>query len=288
MQIEIKDLVKKYINNQVILDSISLNINGMYGLLGPNGAGKTTLMRILSTLIEFNSGNIIYDEYQWDKNLNELRQIIGYLPQHFSMYKDIKIYECLNHFAILKGISNKSERINHVEQILNEVNLSQHKEKKIKELSGGMLRRVGIAQALIGDPKILIIDEPTAGLDIDERIRFRNTLRSIGENRIVIISTHIVEDLESTCDNVGVLNKGKVLAEGSRKDIISFAKGKIWGMKIPIYQLDNLKEQDNIISIHNEGEHYVLKILSSQKPFAEANLIEPNLEDGYLALIRGI
>lgn len=286
MQIEIRELTKKYKKDQIILDNISLNINGMYGLLGPNGAGKTTFMRILSTLVEYNRGDIQFGDYHWDRNLNELRQLIGYLPQHFLMYKEIKIYECLNHFALLKGINNKSERINQIDKVLKEVNLIQYKNKKIKHLSGGMLRRVGIAQALIGNPKILIVDEPTAGLDINERIRFRKILRGIGKNRIVIVSTHIVEDLEATCDNICVLDKGKVLVEGKRKDIIKAANGKVWEMKVPIHQLDNIKDQDEIISIYNEGEFYVLKILSNKQPFLEARPIDPKLEDGYIALIR--
>ncbi|GGM42921.1 ABC transporter ATP-binding protein [Paraliobacillus quinghaiensis] len=282
--IVVKGLTKHFKQNTA-LDNISLNIKGTYGLLGPNGAGKTTLIRTIATLLPISKGQITYGKISWEDS-KEVRRRIGYLPQHFSMYQNIKMIECLNHLAILKGVIDKKHRTEELEKIIHQVNLYDHKDKKIKQLSGGMLRRVGIAQALIGNPEILIVDEPTAGLDIEERVRFRSLLRSIGKNRIVIISTHIVEDLELACDNIGVLKNGKVLAEGKRENISNFADGKIWEVQVAMDEIESLGNNFTIISSKQINNNYTVRLLSDKQPLNTANLVEPRLEDGYLALIR--
>ncbi|MBM7539978.1 ATP-binding cassette domain-containing protein [Amphibacillus cookii] len=282
--IVVNSLTKRF-KGKTVLDNISLNIKGTYGLLGPNGAGKTTLMRTIATLLPISKGKITYGQVSWDQSA-EVRKRIGYLPQHFSMYQNVKLMECLHHLAVLKGVSDKAYRTEQLEQIVHQVNLCDHKNKKIKHLSGGMLRRVGIAQALIGSPEILIIDEPTAGLDVEERVRFRSLLRSIGSNRIIIISTHIVEDLELACDNIGVLKNGRVLAEGRIEDISKFAKGHTWEVQIPIEEIEVLSNKFTIISSQQIKNKYTVRLLSDKQPLSSAILVEPRLEDGYLSLIR--
>lgn len=279
----ILDKVTKDYGKFRALDNVSLQVEpGMFGLLGPNGAGKTTLMRILTTLITCTSGNIRYGKLDWTKP-NDIRNIIGYLPQKFSMYKQIKVREALLHIANLKGI--RSEREKKVDEILDKVNLVEQKDKKISQLSGGMIRRVGIAQALLGNPKIIIVDEPTAGLDPEERIRFRKLLRQLGKDSIVIISTHIVEDIESTCDRAAILYKGKLLAEGAVNHLGGIAKGYIWEKEVDKEDYYALSESLNIISNHQKGDKYRLRILS-EKPIEGGQLVEPTLEDGYLLLMK--
>lgn len=286
-EINVQSITKKF-GRSTALDHVSLNIKGMYGLLGPNGAGKTTLMRILAALIPATDGNIHYGNLTWKDHL-KVKQKIGYLPQHFSMYKNLKVKECLDHFAVLKGVVDRHLRKKEIENVLYRVNLSDQAEKRIKQLSGGMLRRVGIAQALLGGPEILIIDEPTAGLDVEERVRFRKLLRNVGQNKIVIISTHIVDDLEFACDYIGVLNGGKVLAEGSRADIADFAKECVWEMEIPVERDLNMEfDESQIISVQQKNDaFYFVRVLSKTKPSHDAYSVKPRLEDGYLALIRG-
>lgn len=284
----INGISKKFNKNSVALDNINLEIQGIYGLLGPNGAGKTTLMRILSTLLNQSAGTISFNSLKWN-NQKEVRKIIGYLPQHFSIYPTISVYECLNHLAILKGIKERQQRLEQIDNLLIEVNLEDVKDKKIKDLSGGMLRRVGIAQALLGNPKIIIIDEPTAGLDIEERVRFRNLLRKIAINKVVIISTHIVEDLEYTCDYLCVLKKGKVLAKGSRQEIANFAKNLVWEIQIDSNDkyYDKIRDDYNIISTKkSELNKYIFRILSKKQPLPQAYSVNPSLEDGYLLLMK--
>ncbi|MBE2913615.1 ABC transporter ATP-binding protein [Anoxybacillus flavithermus] len=224
--LEIRNVKKKY-KNKIVLNNISLSIKGTYGLLGPNGAGKTTLMKTIATLIPLEEGTISFGDISWE-NDQSVKPLIGYLPQYFSAYKTMKVYEVLNHFAVLKGITNKERRMSELDSVLENVNLYEQRNEKIKNLSGGMIRRVGIAQALLGDPKILIVDEPTAGLDIQERVRFRNLLRKIATNRTIIISSHIVEDLETICDHVSIMNKGNILFEGTRQEILKVVNGLIW------------------------------------------------------------
>lgn len=276
--------VTKIFSKKTILNGISLNIAGTYGLLGPNGAGKTTLMRVMATILKKDSGNITYGNMDW-KDADEVREIIGYLPQHFSIYPTVSVYDCLNHLAILKGIKDNKKRNVEIDYLLLETNLVEAKYKKINQLSGGMLRRVGIAQALLGNPKILIIDEPTAGLDIEERVRFRSLLRKIAKNKIVIISTHIVEDLESVCDHLCVIKSGEILVEGTIQEVCRHAEGFVWETDTTIEQL---KEGAHVISQKSsQSKTDTFRILSQDCPTPDAISVQPSLEDAYLYWIKG-
>ncbi|MDQ0226525.1 ABC transporter ATP-binding protein [Metabacillus niabensis] len=268
--------IDKSIKGKEILQNVNIKINGSVGLLGPNGAGKTTLMRILTTLIEPSSGSIRSGKLDW-KNKMEVRPHIGYLPQHFSMYKNMTILDCLNHLALLKGI-DKRNRNEMIQSTLNEVNLLNVKSKKIKQLSGGMLRRVGIAQALLGNPQLLVVDEPTVGLDIEERVRFRRLLRKLGKNRNIVISTHIVEDIETTCDKVCILKNGKVIKFGTKSELLSLVKGKVAERVYPIDQVDY--DSLKIISTKESSEEYIVRYFITQDD--DNYVVEPTLEDAYL------
>lgn len=276
--------INKSYNKKSVLKDVSLDIKGTYGLLGPNGAGKTTLMRIISTLLQKDSGSINYENLDWSNEEN-VRDIIGYLPQHFSMYPGIKVKDMLSHIAILKGVKENRESI--IDNLIEDLNLSEHSNKKIKELSGGMLRRVGIAQALLGEPKIIIIDEPTAGLDIEERVRFRELLRKIGKDRIIIISTHIVDDIEYTCQNIGVLKKGEVITSGSRSDILKFAEGKVFEIDVELHGEDYnyISENYKIVSNKNIDAKKVLIRYIANNKYKNSKEVNPSLEDSYLYLV---
>ncbi|MEK4231683.1 ATP-binding cassette domain-containing protein [Anoxybacillus sp. FSL W8-0703] len=269
---------------KIVLNNISLSIKGTYGLLGPNGAGKTTLMKTIATLIPLEEGTISFGDISWE-NDQSVKPLIGYLPQYFSAYKTMKVYEVLNHFAVLKGITNKERRMSELDSVLENVNLYEQRNEKIKNLSGGMIRRVGIAQALLGDPKILIVDEPTAGLDIQERVRFRNLLRKIATNRTIIISSHIVEDLETICDHVSIMNKGNILFEGTRQEILKVVNGLIWEKELQHNELALIPEEQ-IISIKEAGNHYIVRLLS-KVDIKDAKLATPTLEDAYLYMMKG-
>ncbi|XQY90220.1 ABC transporter ATP-binding protein [Metabacillus sp. HB246100] len=272
--------INKNIKGKDILNDVNLEIKGSIGLLGPNGAGKTTLMRILTTLIDPSNGTINAGQLIWE-NKTEVRNHIGYLPQHFSMYKNITILECLNHLALLKGIDKKN-RHKVIQSTLEEVNLLDVQSKKIKQLSGGMLRRVGIAQALLGNPKLLIVDEPTVGLDIEERVRFRSLLRKLGKNRNIVISTHIVEDIETTCDQICILKNGKVINFGTKSQILDLVRGKVAEKSYPLDQVD--LDSLRVISAKESGEEYVVRYFTTQGE--DEYLVEPTLEDAYLFFIK--
>ncbi|MGL5479468.1 MAG: ATP-binding cassette domain-containing protein [Clostridium sp.] len=276
--------INKSYDKKSVLKDVSLEIKGTYGLLGPNGAGKTTLMRIISTLLQKDSGSINYENLDWSNEEN-VRDIIGYLPQHFSMYPGIKVKDMLSHIAILKGVKENRESI--IDNLIEDLNLREHSNKKIKELSGGMLRRVGIAQALLGEPKIIIIDEPTAGLDIEERVRFRELLRKIGKDRIIIISTHIVDDIEYTCQNIGVLKKGEVITSGSRSDILKFAEGKVFEIDVELHGEDYnyISENYKIVSNKNIDAKKVLIRYIANNKYKNSKEVNPSLEDSYLYLV---
>ena len=281
MGLEIKNISKRY-GELKALDNVSFKINnGMFGLLGPNGAGKTTLMRTITTLLPIEEGSITYDDIQW-QNGDEVRKIIGYLPQHFSIYKNLKVYEALEHMAILKNVDNAKEEVS---SVLNKVNLYSDKDKKIKQLSGGMLRRVGIAQAILGNPKILVVDEPTAGLDPENRIKFRNLLRDISKDRIIIISTHIVEDIENTCNEIGILKKGSLLFSGNVIDFLEKAKGHIYEVDINREEFNDISSRVRIISSKTFIDGYNIRFLiKNENEFIPKNakVVSPSLEDAYL------
>lgn len=274
-------LVKKY-DKHTALNGVSLEITpGMYGLLGPNGAGKTTLMRVLTTLLPATGGEIRLGSVNW-KQADDVRRITGYLPQKFALYKHIRVEEVLDHVAVLKGVGDRKGEI---ETILEQVNLTEHRKKKMGQLSGGMVRRVGIAQALLGDPRIVVVDEPTAGLDPEERIRFRRLLRSLGRDKIVLISTHIVEDIEATCDRAAILYKGRLVEQGSIERLGGLATGKVWVLTVPQQDFYEVAEAYDVIASHRLGDRYRLRILADTPP-PGAVCAAPTLEDGYLYAMR--
>ncbi|MEH7430134.1 ATP-binding cassette domain-containing protein, partial [Priestia megaterium] len=261
---------------------LTFDIQGSFGLLGPNGAGKTTLMRILTTLVPADSGEItMNDELSWN-NQHVVRSYIGYLPQHFSLYKNVTVVECLLHLAVLKGIK-KSKAKEEIDSLLQEVNLQEHKKKKIKQLSGGMLRRVGIAQALLGNPRLLIVDEPTVGLDIEERVRFRNLLRKLGVNRTILISTHIVEDIEMTCDYIGILKQGEIIFTGKKEELKALVAGKIKEELLTMDEADAI--QDQVISLKQQEDKCLVRYFVENQEKQQAT-VSPTIEDAYLYLTR--
>lgn len=285
--LKISNLSKSYGSVQA-LDNASFDINkGMYGLLGPNGAGKTTLMRTLTTLMPIEKGSISYGDILWD-NENKIRKLIGYLPQHFSMYSNITVEEALKYIATLKNVKD-SEIDSQIQFVLEKTNLLDEKNKKIKELSGGMVRRLGIAQAIIGDPKILIVDEPTTGLDPERRIAFRNLLNRLGRDRIIIISTHIVEDIEATCDQVCVLNKGKVLYNGTVSDMRNIVKNKIYECIMTQEKFYQLNDSIKLISSKTIDDNKVIVRFIESKDSSNINdkiqVENVTLEDAYLYLV---
>lgn len=275
--------LNKSFGKKKILHSINLKIeHGLFGLLGPNGAGKTTLMRTLAAVLIAEAGEINYNGINWRKEPDSVRQMLGYLPQHFGVFRNISALECMSYIASLKGINNKKKRNEEIERLLEEVNLFSERNKKVGRFSGGMRRRLGIAQALIGDPKILLIDEPTAGLDPAERIRFRNLLRSLSTDRIVVLSTHIVEDIAATCNSLAVLKNGRAVSFQSLQDLAGFAKGQVWQWKVSSEQYKNSTIKGDIISTNITTENVELRILSPNQPDPLAIEVSPTIEEGYL------
>lgn len=283
MEICVQELTK-IIKKQQILSNVNLSFSGIYGLLGPNGAGKTTLMKILASLTEFNEGSVYIDEelistVTYVKRTNH----IGYLPQDFMIYPELKMYEVLEHIAVLQGSKSTMSYDIQIKEVAEEVNLSDHLDKKMRELSGGMRRRVGIAQLLLRKPSILIFDEPTAGLDIEERIRFRNLLKQIGKHHTVIISSHIVEDIEFLCTKIGVIKSGEVLFEGTPEKLKHKAAHCTYEINIPLEELDKVIASKEVVQINEEPSHIVVRVLSDE-PIGQP--VSPRLMDGYMALLK--
>ncbi|MBQ3182796.1 MAG: ABC transporter ATP-binding protein [Clostridia bacterium] len=270
----------KYYGNKQALSNINLTVEqGMFGLLGRNGAGKTTLMKILTTLLQKKNGNITICGIPIE-NSKEIRKIVGYLPQDFSMYPTMSVFEVMNYLGILSGIGAK-ERKDRIAFLLKKVNLSDHKDKKVKALSGGMKRRLGIAQALLNNPKVLIVDEPTVGLDPEERIRFRNLLCDVASERIVILSTHIVGDIEATCEKIAILNEGSILYYGTVSGLLETAKGNVFTKAVDNGELPKLKKEYHIISMHTHDKKTHIRFLSDVC-IDGAESCEPNIEDAYM------
>ena len=288
MELRIENLSKTYANGTKALDHVSLTIpHGMYGLLGPNGAGKTTLMRILATLQEPDSGSIHLGEIDVLKQKDEVRQRLGYLPQEFGVYPRISCQDMLSHLAMLKGLTRGSERKQVVEAMLQRCNLKDVRKKSLASFSGGMRQRFGIAQALIGNPQMLIVDEPTAGLDPGERNRFYNLLAEIGEQVIVILSTHIVEDVMDLCNRMAIINLGRVLFEGHPEDAITALQGRVWQRSIPKSELADYQQRYKVISSRLVGGRPFLHVLSAEPLDAGFTPSAPNLEDVFFTRIRG-
>jgi ABC-type multidrug transport system ATPase subunit len=288
MQLIIQNLSKTYSNGVQALKDVSLTINqGMFGLLGPNGAGKSSLMRTIATLQEADGGSIQLGNLNVLTQKEEVRKILGYLPQEFGVYPKIDAVTLLDHLAVLKGISNKGERKGLVEALLQKTNLWQARNKNLGGYSGGMKQRFGIAQALIANPKLIIVDEPTAGLDPAERNRFLNLLSEIGENTIVILSTHIVEDVKELCTDMAIINKGQVLYKGSPMDAIAEVEGKVWKKSIAKAELDSYRGKFNIISERLIGGRPVISVLNDEQPDESFERVPADLEDVYFTHIFG-
>jgi len=286
MELQISNLNKTYSNGVQALKNVSLDIPpGMFGLLGPNGAGKSSLMRTLATLQQADSGSITLGDIDILNDKDKVRKILGYLPQEFGVYPKISSYNMLDHIASLKGVSNKGERKDLVESLLNKTNLWQFRNKSLGTYSGGMKQRFGIAQALIGDPKLIIVDEPTAGLDPAERVRFHNLLSEIGENTIVILSTHIVEDISNLCNNMAIICLGEVVVKGNPSVLTEGIKGRIWKKTIEKSELINYQEELQVISTYLKSGQTVIHVLSDNQPDASFQASTANLEDVYFAEI---
>ena len=282
----IENLTHVYGNGVRALDEVSLTIpRGMYGLLGPNGAGKSTLMRTIATLQAPTSGHIRFGDIDVLKTPELLRRTLGYLPQDFGVYPRVSAYDMLDHMAVLKGVSGAKERKDTVESLLNQVNLWAVRKKAIAGFSGGMRQRFGIAQALIGDPRLIIVDEPTAGLDPEERNRFLNLLAEIGENVVVILSTHIVEDVSDLCPAMAIICEGRIVKEGAPADLVRQLKGRIWKKTIDKAELEVAKARHRVISTRLLAGRTVIHIECDQDPGDGFAPVEGGLEDVYFSTL---
>lgn len=280
----IKNLTKTYPNGVKALNGINLEItNGMFGLLGANGAGKSSLMRTIASLQGPTSGSIAFNGTNIVAEPQEIRKQLGYLPQEFGAYPKISAEKLLNHLAILKGILDKNDRKEQVTALLQQVNLFQHRKKSVYTFSGGMRQRFGIAQALLGNPQIVIVDEPTAGLDPEESNRFLNLLSEIGENVIVILSTHIVEDVRNLCPKMAILSNGEIISEGNPTELVATIEGRIWTKIIPKKDIEVYKKAFDVISTKLVSGKTQIRVVSENKPETGFEKIAPNLEDYYFA-----
>lgn len=278
----ISQLNKTYPNGVTSINNLSLELsNGMFGLLGPNGAGKSSLMRTIATLQTPDSGTIYFNGANIQNDPVWLRSQLGYLPQEFGVYPKLSAYALLDHLAILKGIINKSQRKEQIAALLHQTNLTDHQRRSVHTFSGGMRQRFGIAQALLGDPKIIIVDEPTAGLDPEERNRFNNLLSAIGEQVIVILSTHIVEDVRDLCTRMAIIAKGTLLAEGNPEVFIEKLKGQIWSKTITRQQFELYNNRLKVISSRLHAGKLNIHVFSPENPGDGFHEVHPDLEDVY-------
>lgn len=286
MKLIINSLSKTYANGVHALKDVSLTLtNGMFGLLGPNGAGKSSLMRTIATLQEADKGSVYLDDLDVLKNKTQVRQLLGYLPQEFGVYPKISAERMLDHIAQLKGVGNKAERKELVGSLLENVNLSKDRKKHLGTYSGGMKQRFGIAQALIGNPKLIIVDEPTAGLDPAERNRFYNLLSQLGENTIVILSTHIVEDVSTLCSNFAIICQGEVLYAGQPDTAVNEMEGKIYSKAISKQDLKFYQDDFTVISTQLKTSKLHIRIIQDTEPGNGFVAVTPNLEDVYFSNI---
>jgi ABC-type multidrug transport system ATPase subunit len=259
----------------------------MFGLLGPNGAGKSTLMRTLATLQEADSGNASLDGIDVLRQKDEVRRVLGYLPQEFGLYPKVSAQTLLSHFAALKGIANSKECREVVQALLQRTNLFEHRNKPLGSFSGGMKQRFGIAQALLGSPRLIIVDEPTAGLDPEERVRFHNLLSAIGENIIVILSTHIVSDVSDLCGRMAIIHQGRVMLAGEPAALVAELDGRVWKRVIQSAELSTYRERFQLISMRLFAGRTLIHVLNGEPPETGFEPVTPDLEDLYFATIRG-
>lgn len=286
MELIIKSLSKTYSNGVKALKDVSLTISpGMFGLLGPNGAGKSSLMRTIATLQEADSGSIMLGNIDVLKDKQEVRKNLGYLPQEFGVYPRVTAETMLDHIADLKGISDRKTRKEIVHTLLERVNLGHVRNKNLGTFSGGMKQRFGVAQALIGNPRLIIVDEPTAGLDPAERNRFYNLLSEIGENTIVILSTHIVEDVTNLCSNMAIICMGEVIATGHPSDLVESTQGKVWQKTIEKQDLPAYQKAFQVISVQLKAGRTNIHIMSNIQPDDSFKAVEAGLEDVYFSRI---
>ncbi|WP_397421403.1 ABC transporter ATP-binding protein [Phenylobacterium sp.] len=284
--LSIKGLTHVYPNGTRALDGVDLELpKGMFGLLGPNGAGKSTLMRTLATLQTPTSGAIRFDDIDVIAEPEMLRRTLGYLPQDFGVYPRVSALDLLDHLAVLKGIASRGERKDTVETLLHQVNLWDVRKKAVAGFSGGMRQRFGIAQALIGRPSLIIVDEPTAGLDPEERNRFLNLLAEIGENVVVILSTHIVEDVSDLCPSMAVLAAGRILVEGAPADLVERLSGRVWRKIIDRAELDAHRARHDVIASRLAAGRLIIHVLADTCPDAEFEPVQGGLEDVYFSTL---
>ena len=288
MQLDIRNISKTYPNGVRALNDVSLVIPpGMYGLLGPNGAGKSTLMRILATLQEPDSGSIRLGDLDVVEQKDEVRKTLGYLPQEFGVYPKVSAEALLDHFALLKGIADRSARREVVESLLKQVNLWDVRKQKLGGYSGGMKQRFGVAVALLGNPKLMIVDEPTAGLDPAERVRFLNLLSELGENSVVLLSTHIVEDVSELCTRMAIIDHGEILLEAEPLRAIDELNGRIWRRVVSKADLAVVEHEHRVISTKLLAGRTVVHVYSESSPGAAYEQVEPDLEDVYFSTMSG-
>src|SRR5687768_2870779 len=288
MQLDIRNISKTYANGVRALDDVSLTIPpGMFGLLGPNGAGKSTLMRMIATLQEADGGTIRLDEIDVLNEKGQVRKLLGYLPQEFGVYPKVSAEDLLDHFALIKGIAARRSRKEVVEALLRQTNLWEVRRQKLGGYSGGMKQRFGVAIALLGNPKLLIVDEPTAGLDPAERVRFLNLLSELGENSVVILSTHIVEDVTELCTKMAIIDRGEILLEAEPLRAMEDLRGRIWQRIITKNDLPALEQSYAVISTKLLAGRTVAHVYSDTSPGAHFEVVEPDLKDVYFSAMAG-
>lgn len=290
MRLQIQNLSKTYRRGKQALDNVSLDLdNGMFGLLGPNGAGKTTLMKILATLLEQTSGTVRYGDLQLGQSNQEIRQLLGYLPQDYGLYPMLTAREMLAYMATLHGQSNTANWQSRIDAVLEQVNLTAVADQRVGGFSGGMRQRVGIAQALLNDPKLLIVDEPTAGLDPEERVRFRNLLGQLSSDRIVILSTHIVDDISSSCDDMAVLDNGRFRYRGRPAEFIDQAQGFVWSITVSPTQVAEIEATYQVVRAIRRAAGVTLRLLAMPEAvlhLPDVQPAEPTLEDAYIWMME--
>ncbi len=274
--------IHKSFKEKIAVKDVSVCLkHGIYGLLGENGAGKTTLMRMICGILEPTQGSILCDGMRIQEMGGAFRSLLGYLPQDFGYYEDFSAYRFLHYMAALKAIPEEYAK-NKIDELLEIVDLTAVKDKKLKTFSGGMIRRIGIAQALLNNPEILILDEPTSGLDPKERVRFRNIISSLGKNRIIILSTHIVSDVEYIADSIMIMKNGKMIRSGTEEELAEEVKNCVWKCLVPEKEAMELNEKYIVSNLKNQGDKVELRIVSKEKPIPDAEPLEVTLEDIYL------
>ncbi|MGO8970868.1 MAG: ABC transporter ATP-binding protein [Myxococcaceae bacterium] len=287
MELRIAGLSKRYPGGVQALRDVTLKIPaGMFGLLGPNGAGKSTLMRILATLQEADAGTATLDGIDVLRDKEAVRRVLGYLPQEFGLYPKVTAVELLDHLAQLKGVASSADRRRMVDTLLERTNLAEARRRRLGTFSGGMKQRFGIAQALLQDPKLIIVDEPTAGLDPEERVRFHNLLSEIGEQVVVILSTHIVSDVSDLCQRMAVIDQGELLVEGEPAELAGALQGRVWQKLTSRAELADHQSRFQVLSARLTGGRTLLRLLSEHQPDRDSEPVQPEVEDVYFAAIR--